>query len=410
MVGMCKAAVRRPEYHVQRFEIFFSSRARATLLTSPCIHHIMSAPSLDKLAKSLQDPSEPLDARFRALFALKGLASADKPEVTKSVIDIIAKAFVDNDSALLKHELAYVLGQIQNEEAIPCLEMILEDEQEHPMVRHEAAEAMGAISSTKALPILQKYLHDPNVSVRETCELALSKIQFDHQGVGTSSSQHAEESEGAALARAKAASAPDDSLETSFLPIDPAPAHSYKTDVLLASIPKYKAQLTAGASLALFERYRAMFSLRNAVHAARRRAQQPAISATQRSEYDQAAASAILALADGLRDPSALFRHEICFVFGELAHPACVQSMVAVLSDDQEEEMVRHEAAEALGAVVEEGEENEGNEKATDTVLTTLKRWAQDQNAPRVVRESCIVALDEMAYNNDPTQFQPVTA
>ena len=75
--------------------------------------------------------------------------------------------------------------------------------------------------------------------------------------------------------------------------------------------------------------------------------------------------------------------------------------------------MVRHEAAEALGAVVEEGEEASGGEAeqvqaTTAKIMDTLKRWATDQQAPRVVRESCIVALDEMAYNNDPSQFQPV--
>lgn len=389
----------------------------------------MSAPSLDKLAAVLQNTSkdQALDARFRALFALKGLTTDDNDGAkTEQVIGIIDKAFDDNDSALLKHELAYVLGQIQSEKAIGCLERILRDEQEHPMVRHEAAEAMGAISSPKALPILQQYLHDNNVSVRETCELALQKIQFDHAGTSASANGTGKESEGAALARAKAAvgqmgdeeasqTAVDD-VESSFLPIDPAPAHSFKADTLLSSIPLYKAQLTAGDSLPLFERYRAMFSLRNAVHAARRRSQQPSLTKEQRRTLQHQGADAIQALAAGLSDSSALFRHEICFVFGELAHPASVESMVRVLSDDDEEDMVRHEAAEALGAVAEEAEEaGEGSYEGEapgskmSLVMQTLQRWAADQKAPRVVRESCVVALDEMAYNNDPTQFQPVS-
>lgn len=40
-------------------------------------------------------------------------------------------------SALLKHELAYCLGQIKNETALPTLETVLSDEREDPMVRHE---------------------------------------------------------------------------------------------------------------------------------------------------------------------------------------------------------------------------------------------------------------------------------
>jgi deoxyhypusine monooxygenase len=285
----------------------------------------------------------------------------------------------------------------------------------------QAAEALGAISSTKSLPILRHYLNDSNVSVRETCELALKKIEFDHAPSSSSSSSSTtnkkEESEGSALARAKAQTSnqlkeieeEEDQVDSAFLPIDPAPAHSHQTQTLLSSIPLYQAQLTAGDSLPLFDRYRAVFSLRNAVHAARTKSQAASIATEKRKEFNELALSAILALAKGLSDKSALFRHEICFVFGELAHPGCVESMVKVLGDDGEEEMVRHEAAEALGAVVEEASENkEEAGQEVDVVMTTLQKWATNEKAPRVVRESCLVALDEMAYNNDPTQFQPV--
>ena len=44
--------------------------------------------------------------------------------------------------------------------------------------------------------------------------------------------------------------------------------------------------------------------------------------------------------------------------------------------------MVRHEAAEALGGI------------ATPDVLPHLKEWATRPDAPRVVKESCEIALD----------------
>ena len=45
---------------------------------------------------------------------------------------------------------------------------------------------MGAISSPASLPLLRAYLADPNenVSVRETCEIALAKIEWDHSEEG----------------------------------------------------------------------------------------------------------------------------------------------------------------------------------------------------------------------------------
>ena len=42
----------------------------------------------------------------------------------------------NSNSALLRHEVAYVLGQMQNQVAIPTLIDVLSDEDEHVMVRH----------------------------------------------------------------------------------------------------------------------------------------------------------------------------------------------------------------------------------------------------------------------------------
>ena len=94
-------------------------------------------------------------------------------------------------SPLLKHELAYVLGQIKNPLAIPTLEAVLVNEQgaHCSMVRHEAAEALGALSSESSLPLLRKYTADPAREVRETCEIAVGKIEFDHSAEGKARQQ-----------------------------------------------------------------------------------------------------------------------------------------------------------------------------------------------------------------------------
>ena len=53
-----------------------------------------------------------------------------------SLTQIWIPGFAD-ESALLKHELAYVLGQKKDERALPVLTRVLEDTGEDPMVRHE---------------------------------------------------------------------------------------------------------------------------------------------------------------------------------------------------------------------------------------------------------------------------------
>lgn len=49
--------------------------------------------------------------------------------------------------------------------------------------------------------------------------------------------------------------------------------------------------------------------------------------------------------------------------------------------------MVRHEAAEALGGIPSDGSDG-------GTVLQLLREWASKTDAPDVVRDSCVVAVD----------------
>ena len=64
---------------------------------------------------------------------------------------------MEDGSALLRHEIAFVLGQMKDPYAIPFLTSVLEDLGENSMVRHEAGEALGAIGDPCALEVLQRY-------------------------------------------------------------------------------------------------------------------------------------------------------------------------------------------------------------------------------------------------------------
>lgn len=93
----------------------------------------------------------------------------------------------------------------------------------------------------------------------------------------------------------------------------------------------------------------------------------------------------------GLRCSSALFRHEIGYVLGQMQHPAAVPALRAALERSGESAMVRHEAAEALGSI------------GRDECLAVLRRFRAD--GERVVKESCQVALDMLDYENNQ-EFQ----
>lgn len=102
-------------------------------------------------------------------------------------------------TVLYRHEIAYVLGQTQEAEAVPTLSEILDDVSDDSIVRHEVgstavtlgekkdvhfpslllqcAEALAAIGDPSALPILKKHKDDKAKEVSETCEIAIDKLE-----------------------------------------------------------------------------------------------------------------------------------------------------------------------------------------------------------------------------------------
>ncbi|XP_068205641.1 deoxyhypusine hydroxylase [Palaemon carinicauda] len=284
---------------------------------------------IEAIGDLLANQSCPLKERFRALFTLKNLGG-DK------AIEAISTCFND-PSALLKHELAYCLGQMKDVRAIPILTKVLKDTSQEPMVRHEAGEALGAIGDPSILELLRTYSKDPVVEVAETCELAVGRIEWLQNEANKNQRFKGEEK---------------------FSSVDPTPP-SPEIDV-----EKLRERLI-DESLPLFDRYRAMFSLRN-------------LDTPESAK----------ALSAGFKCSSALFRHEIGYVLGQMSCDSVVQELAAVVRDKNESEMVRHEAAEALGSI------------ASNDAVEVLKEFLGDD--ARVVRESCEVALDMSDYNNSP--------
>lgn len=127
-----------------------------------------------ELAGRLMDADSPMFQRMRAVFALRNVGGP-------AAIDALASAFED-PSALLRHEIAYVLGQMADVHALPVLGRVLATESEHVMVRHEAAEAMGAIGDETARPLLQRFATDPNPEVAESCIVALDLLDWVNSG------------------------------------------------------------------------------------------------------------------------------------------------------------------------------------------------------------------------------------
>ena len=123
---------------------------------------------IGELESILVDESARMFERMRTVFALRNINS-------KESVESLAKAF-DSNSALLRHEVAYVMGQMQNTHSLDILSKVLSDENEHVMVRHEAAEALGAIGDISSKTVLEKFLHHEQPEISESCEVALDLL------------------------------------------------------------------------------------------------------------------------------------------------------------------------------------------------------------------------------------------
>jgi deoxyhypusine monooxygenase len=267
---------------------------------------------------------------------------------------VIAVLSPDTKSILLRHEACYVLGQMKDKRAVPLLTKILNDPEEHEITRHEAAEALGAIGDSGAMECLCQYTSSASVPLKETCELGVDRLQNNQISDG-------------------------DYNTIDPVAVDKGSVQSTEEDVdhLLSTLLNPETDLPG--------KYKCLFALRTITDADHK----PSVKS-------------IIALGKALRDDntSALLRHEVGFVIGQMAFglcasqiPTCIESLQNSVTDTSEHCMVRHEAAIALGSI---SGENQGIEE----FLTKYSQLPIDESNQdeAIVIESCVVAMESLRY------------
>jgi deoxyhypusine monooxygenase len=262
-----------------------------------------------------------ISRKMRTLFYLRNECCDESAKIIEGVFSDV--------SVLLRHEAAYVLGQMRRPLSKTILLRLLQDEEENEIVRHEAGEALGNYRDPSLLAVLEKYLNHKSSPIRETCYLAYKKIEESLNGNR-------------------------EDIPSPFNSYDPA----YP---LLCDDIQELSKIYLDPRECLYKRYGAMFALRD-----------------MRSE------ESVHILGKGFFDSSELFKHEIAFVLGQLHMDGGTEGLGRVLESEDEHEMVRHECAEALGAI--------GTDRSKDILLPHL------QSGKEIVRESVEVALDIHSY------------
>lgn len=354
-----------------------------------------TVPELEEIQQTLRDPSSPIGMRMRAAYYGKQLfvdlqkeegEEKDGDETISNRIDrsrkmegivkvLCEQVFVEEHGSLLRHEFAYVLGQMKTDQACTTLENLLVKEDDCVMVRHEAAEALGAIASLKSKPVLEmtrSKCEEVLIELSDTCLLALNRLEHIEKEANGEGDKNSPLVVGCACMLA-----PYSSID----PVEVDPAHvSLSTaelgDILLNkhSAEKFDSNDEDENSTAyhqrgdLIERYRAMFSLRN-------------------RGGEESVKQLCRALVEDTSSP--LLRHEVAFVLGQLQYPSSISALEESLSRLDEHAMVRHESAEALGAI-------EGTSEDWERIESILTKYQKDFD--QAVAESCVVALDAADY------------
>lgn len=140
-------------------------------------------PPIQDLRSQLIDDCNDLFHRYRVLFALRDLASPSSLPTAVPAVEALADALRMVKSALLRHEIAFVFGQLTHPASIPVLIERLSDVNEVPMVRHEAAEALGDLGGEPGVvEVLEKFVDDPMPVVKESIYMALGMVEVEQSG------------------------------------------------------------------------------------------------------------------------------------------------------------------------------------------------------------------------------------
>lgn len=277
--------------------------------------------------------------RMACLFQLRSIGSYEALKALEKAM------LLEPSSDLLRHEICYVFGQmiednknISEIESFCRTEIFDKPDKWAPIVLHEAAEALGNISDTNNIELLKRFADYKDDIIKETCELALANVEWLNK-----------------TQKGKTEGLDPESDCRMYNSNDPAPPFNYNKDTQYADYDNLRKILFEED---LFNKYRVLFTLRNL-------------------GTDKAVDLMCECFSDKF---TPLYKHEVAFVLGQMAKTAkkALSKLEEVLQDENENAIVRHETALALGEI----------SKSKDL----LEKYSTHKDL--LVAESCIISTE----------------
>lgn len=291
----------------------------------------------------ITNPGYDIRLRISCLFQLRTIGTLD------CVLALEEALLVEPKSDLIRHEICYVFGQIiDKEENVKEIERFCNEEifnkpnKWAPIVLHEAAEALGNINDENNINLLKRFADYEDEIIKETCELALENIKWLNE-----------------TDKGKKEGLDPEADCRMYSSNDPAPTFNFKKHDKYKNMDYLREILHKDN---LFDKYRVLFTLRN-------------LNTEE----------AVDLLCECFSDKfTALFKHEVAFILGQMAKTAkkALLKLEEVLQDENENAIVRHETALALGEISESKD--------------LLEKYSSHEDL--LVGESCIIATEFIEY------------
>eukprot|EP00477_Mikrocytos_mackini_P001440 GAHX01001547.1.p1 GENE.GAHX01001547.1~~GAHX01001547.1.p1 ORF type:complete len:312 (-),score=72.70 GAHX01001547.1:2106-3041(-) len=285
---------------------------------------------------------------------------------TEKSFDILKEIYKISESVLIRHEVAYVLGQLEHFPSIDYLFEIADNVNESEVTRHEAVEALSSIIKgnpeliAKYLSKLASYIGDKSKVLSETAILTVYELSED--------SDSNEDNNEDTLKKVKKS-------KNEMNRLDPVSIDQSEFDQLKSSHLK---NLLFNCEVSLPYKYKVITKLREF----------GSEGAHILCEYIRLNLKHTNKDIVNKESPSALIKHEIAFILAQIGDKESVDCLEEVVKDKNEHDVVRHEAAISLGTIVG----GLKDQKRKEDIIAFLESEIRSENDDLVV-ESCVVAI-----------------
>lgn len=120
--------------------------------------------------KIILDLNATKEERIQAAFHLENAGDDES-------VEIMGKALFSEPSPIVRHEIAFSLGETSHPDLASKYLMKAVEEDKNIFVRHEAILALATLGKKEFIPFVRKFLNDPELEITESAEIALQRLE-----------------------------------------------------------------------------------------------------------------------------------------------------------------------------------------------------------------------------------------